>query len=196
MPYGGRFLSLTFIPIALFTSIYCYLTMLESLDSISLQREVVAILTYDGSQENILINYVMLLITLYTLLLLQKVSKLPHYLIFLVFSSVFLAGYQVGLCLIVQCVGISIIWSAYSGMIYSILHDHSKRSDEVVDENIMFQVRFQFLAVLIVWVYYLLIEDIITTVAHILAFILGIGITYFHIWINKRNKTYESINAS
>ena len=170
--------------------------MLAPMDSSHLSHEVIAILTYDGSFENVLINYTMLVVTLYTLLLLQPISQLPRYSMFLLASSVFLITYQIGLCLLVQCVGISIVWSAYSGMIYSILHDHAKRSEEPLDENILFQVRLQFLGVLSVWMYYLFVEEIITTVAHILAFFLGIIITYLYIWLCPKTKVYEAINAS
>ena len=167
--------------------------MLATIDSSHLSHEVLAILTYDGSFENVMINYTMVLVTLYTLLLLQSISQLPRYSLFLLASSVFLVAYQIGLCLLVQCVGISIVWSAYSGMVYNILHHHARRSEEPFDENILFQVRLQFLCVLSVWMYYLFVEEIITTVAHILAFVLGILITYPYFWISRRTKAYETI---
>ena len=170
--------------------------MLASLDSSHLSHEVAAILTYDGSFENVLINYTMVVVTLYTLLLLQPISQLPRYSLFILISSVFLVTYQIGVCLVVQCVGISIVWSAYSGMIYTILHDHARRSEDPIDENILFQVRLQFLGVLSVWMYYLFVEEIITTIAHILAFILGMSITYLYIWICPKTKIYEAIDSS
>jgi hypothetical protein len=146
----------------------------------TLIHQVETILTYNESLSDIYINYFLILVTFTTLLTIPSSMNSPYYKYYLIISTLFLIMYQITLCLIVGCVGVSIVWSAYSGMSYCLL----LHNDKYKIVNFQFQHKFliyiQFMIVILTWLYYYFMEEIITSIAHILAFLLGMGIHYIY----------------
>ena len=71
------------------------------------------ILTYDGSSTDIIINYTMLAINL---LITAFVNRHQGVLWWVnVLLTAFLFAFQIVLCLVIGCMGISVVWSAQFG---------------------------------------------------------------------------------
>ena len=148
-----------------------------------LSERVECILTYGGSTRDIAINYAMLAINLAgcVALLPAPLSSGP------IASFGFVWIFQIGLCLALAhasedglgCAGISIVWCAMAGWMW-----HQKQRQKQTDSTTLRRKREQgenqsalwkLLAVsnTVVVVYYWITEEFITTVAHVLALILG-----------------------
>lgn len=147
------------------------------------------ILTYQGSNIDIVINYVMCCVALYACLTvdrppspIQESRRRPRctYSAFIIFETVALLLYQVILCIGnllwhssrgtrlisfegVHCTGVSIVWSALFGT-YCFFDRH--RFPALKSLTYVFVTSA-------VWAYYFATEDGLTTVAHFSAFILG-----------------------
>ncbi|GBG29326.1 Hypothetical Protein FCC1311_055482 [Hondaea fermentalgiana] len=86
--------------------------------------------------------------------------------------NAYLWGFQIGLCLAVDCVGISIVWSAHAGILIALA-----RSLEIDATPFLRQKLRNFAgACIAAWTYYALVEPPITTVAHAAAVAMGLGI--------------------
>jgi hypothetical protein len=86
--------------------------------------------------------------------------------------------FQVALCIVEECVGISVVWCAYVGFLMKILGLNSHRHVSIhYGPEILDKLRWWTLFILAygssLLVYYFVAEEMITTVAHICAIILG-----------------------
>ena len=159
------------------------------------------ILTYDGSVVDIVINYAMLVINLWITVLVNRREDLQWWL-YLPLTA-FLFAFQVILCLAVDCTGISVVWSALFGyyvvlVVYGVESLTLKEHMEILFvvfttlvKSVFYLVREEFrpnfspwecltlkiwfgvFTTLVTWIYYLATEELITTVAHLCAALMG-----------------------
>jgi hypothetical protein len=145
--------------------------------------QVSCILTYGGSASDIAINYSILLLNLTACAtVLQEddtISKQTA-----VVSLAFVVEFQIILCLIVGCSGISIIWCACAGwMIRKLLYTQrtaNLSSDSATTQaepgspmNCFLCQKITLCADAVAIFYYMLVTEPITTVAHVCAIALG-----------------------
>jgi hypothetical protein len=121
------------------------------------------ILSYAGSERDMWINYTVLLVNAtwccWVAARNPKISS--HYYMYLA-SLIFVVAFQLGLCLQLGCVGISIIWCAMAAWAWR------------ERQSTMSLLRWlpQGITVAAI-IYYLITEPLITTVAHLCALVLG-----------------------
>ena len=146
------------------------------------------ILTYGGEANDIVINYTLLVLNsvwCYCLMVVAAVtaaatispSKRRKYHISCTMALLFVVFFQIGLCLIVGCSGISIIWCAQAGWIVQQrlyyqqnLRWSSEEAPVILRKMEIGTLIVDFMAIL----YYAIVsEEAITTVAHFCAFLLG-----------------------
>jgi hypothetical protein len=137
------------------------------------------ILSYAGSTKDVVLNYLVLLINLsYCVAAVANHHRVQNVQRFALGALLFVVLFQISLCLALGCSGISIIWCAMGGWTMS-------ERRRVVDTNTMDEESPRSLKLLInlgqvvilvdsaVIVYYAVVEEMITTAAHICALILG-----------------------
>jgi hypothetical protein len=151
------------------------------------------ILTYQGSHRDIVLNYVLLVANVVVCSI--TTASNAHYGTSrglerkLVASGalVFVAAYQINLCLLVGCSGISIIWSACAGWIFSegrrracMLRDSESSATEASLSSpwnrhvtLLVWERVMLAADVLVIIYYACVTEAITTVAHLCAIMMG-----------------------
>lgn len=175
---------------------------MEECAASSLLDRTHCILSYGGSEHDILINYGILVWNLaYCTYVTHCDSKTSqhrnsHSRTRLALSSlVFVSVFQIGLCLMVGCSGVSIIWCACGGWVVSrrtlsLSRVSSGNTDQVADETPtrqrqVFEGLLEFLWELSVMIldlcavsYYYMVAEFISTVAHLCAILLGV-ILYF-----------------
>lgn len=127
---------------------------------------VLSILTYGGNDDlDVIINYG--LIVMNTFVIWRNTSSIERercrdYAVYGLCSLLFVVLFQIGLCLILKCTGVSIIWCALAGWI------------------LIKEFSFILLIDLCAILYYTLTAPFITTIAHVMAiFILGIPLRIF-----------------
>eukprot|EP00903_Cladosiphon_okamuranus_P015350 g14176.t1 len=157
--------------------------------------DLTRVFTYEGSEKDSLINYTTLAITLMTLVLCtrragQQASRyaaLAGW--FWVPFTLVLFALQVFADCSTDNVGISAVWSAYAGFIFLGWYrrdfgppcsDDSDRGTRVSSPSVLLPMPYAAVAAsLTVWVgvcvYYAIVEEVITTVAHLVAFGVGVG---------------------
>ena len=142
-----------------------------------MNETLVGILTYDGCSTDIALNYVALTINTLALIRLSYhlqssytyCRSVRHVWILL---ALFLLVFQVVLCLLVGCSGISIIWSAQIGFCWSFRSAyHSPSSSETIRLHLLVGISSVLDCGL--WIYYSVIADQLTTLAHGCAVLLG-----------------------
>jgi len=150
----------------------------------SIINRLIIILSYDGSTEDMIINYTLLSLNFgvaASLLLLSETTQtsLRKWLHALA-SFLFFVLFQIVLCLEVHCVGISIIWCAIMGWILM-----DRRTPRVDIPIVLLSSQRDILLGMdiVVICYYALVSDSITTIAHILAIVV-LGIPSY-IWTNS-----------
>jgi putative Mn2+ efflux pump MntP len=88
------------------------------------------------------------------------------------------------LCLIENCVGISIVWSANCGFSLVTYYYFAIKNEVYKNKSKTLKIKigliFTFLYCIVIWIYYCIVEHFITTVAHICAFLLGFLIGFFY----------------
>jgi inner membrane protein involved in colicin E2 resistance len=142
------------------------------------------ILTYNGSVLDSVLNWVMLILSLLPAVRLCLPPfgwRLRHYVEWLV-VCIGLFVFQIILCILADQVGISVVWSAMIG--YSAMGAYFF----VPLSSILFTVSFAIavLAALAVWIYYAVVEDLLTTIAHLYAVVLGVIIGFACMVVRKR----------
>ena len=88
---------------------------------------------------------------------------------------------QVGLCLSVNCVGISIIWSSVFAFHMTIYHDFISTTTSVT--LIRVATFLSTIATVVTWLYYAVTEEMISTVAHLCAAVLGFVLAHIFKWV-------------
>ncbi len=129
------------------------------------------ILTYDHCVPDIVINYSLILLLQATVIFHRIPAKITAC------STFYLWAFQIILCFVVGCVGVSVVWSAQLGIL---IHHRRQR---LAAKSLLHEVtplwagRLYRLSLVIgftSWVYYAIIEEPITTLAHLCAFAMGI----------------------
>lgn len=129
---------------------------------------VCGVLSYDESLLDVCINYALLVATLSVLASLNHHRMYPSYARFVSASTALLLAFQIALCLLVQCVGISIVWSAVTGMCWR-LH----KQGDATPPAVQLAVVGVYVLALAAWTYYAVVEEPLTSLAHALALLLG-----------------------
>ena len=172
---------------------------------------VVCILTYNNHQVDVYLNYVAILLStiplMLTFALLNRCkysSVIRHTLWIIILLFLFL--FQIGLCVAVNCAGVSVVWSALVGFT-PFLFVNIKYFDATAYESVYVTFINATLHVSIVysialWIYYAVVATFITTVAHFCALVLGIFLAYMLVYIflvfkpDRSNPVSESIPSS
>ncbi|CAM9353631.1 unnamed protein product [Ectocarpus fasciculatus] len=152
--------------------------------------DLTRVFTYEGSETDIYINYVTLVLTLITLILCtrragERASRYPRYAawFWVPFTSVLFAMQVFADCS-TNNVGISAVWSAYAGFVFLAWWriQHVRRPEDqgcVAEVTAVSTLTYATPASLAVWtgvcMYYAIVEEAITTVAHLVAFGVGAG---------------------
>jgi hypothetical protein len=139
-------------------------------DSCPVNPSLEQILTYDYCDKHFLINYSLILLLQATVL----VHKIPAKIV--ACSTIYLWAFQIILCLIVGCVGVSVVWSAQLGIL---IHHrwHRFRGKSTLHEEVPLWSGILFYFSLVVgftaWIYYAVTWEPITSLAHFCAVIMG-----------------------
>jgi hypothetical protein len=148
------------------------------------------ILTYDGSATDIILNYVAFLANTIALAAVcigsarsrcgeNRSRKQPTIIVLSNHSTwllitLFLVFFQIFLCsVIVRCVGISVVWSAqcsFSLLLFLFLQNPFSKKSLFASTLISTSLS------LALWIYYLIVSDLITTIAHICSIVLGLAL--------------------
>ena len=185
----------------------------------SLTSHLTCILTYDGSVKDVIINYTLLFLNLIVAVFSVIYSKSSSYSlvstpvesqhrkrdlkrsICAIVSLLFVSIFQVVLCLLVQCTGVSIIWCAIGGWIL-MDHYYFYFQEPILEVNggsdgcgthcsniwVLNRKLHQVCSLIIdlgAIIYYAMIMEPLTTVAHMLAVtVLGIPLYFLYNWIH------------
>ena len=142
-----------------------------------MNKTVTGILTYYGCTDDVILNYTSLtcstvaLATLCYHLQAQYEGSIRYIWILL---TLFLLLFQIGLCLVVSCSGISIIWSSQIGLCWFFIPAFF--TEQAEKSNILPSLTLVGLSSLLassLWTYYYLTAELLTTVAHACAVLLG-----------------------
>lgn len=143
-----------------------------------MNKTVIGILTYYGRTDDTILNYTSLtcstvaLATLCYHLQVQYEGSTRHVWIPL---TLFLLLFQVGLCLVLSCSGISIIWSSEIGFCWYFLPVFFTEQAEKSHTRLLplTLVGLSSLLASSLWIYYYTTAELLTTVAHACAVLLG-----------------------
>lgn len=159
----------------------------------SIPSKTQCILTYGGSERDMLINYTLVAINLFLCVKASVIHNntnvvLEKYYRHATRALVFVVAFQIGLCLILGCSGISIIWCSMAGWIMSqkrqmirsevdedgdIDQPVAADSSNTTHEKLAKMAQWVILLDLGSIVYYLVVSEVITTVAHGCALVMG-----------------------
>ena len=146
----------------------------------SLISSVEGILCYEGNVIDIVLNYTAIAATIVPTILIYCYLPLEyeHLRLFWIPYVILLFIFQVSLCLIVGCFGVSIVWSALcSFAIYSYVLFISSRSYSIPLGNLVLiqsSLSTSTLFSILLWIYYAVVADFITSLAHLCAVLLGL----------------------
>ena len=136
--------------------------------SIPLHQSLENILTYNHCVEDIIINYILILLLQITILFHEMGNKI------VACSTIYLWGFQVMLCFIVNTVGVSVIWSAQLGIL---IHHRGHRVAARIRAESPWAGRLFRLSLVIggtAWIYYAVLYAPRTTLAHFCALVMGL----------------------
>ncbi len=151
---------------------------------------IYGILSYNGSPKDIIINYTLLALNLiiatYPLIVLTEIHGVSNNNIIwkrrlcAFCSFIFVSVFQISLCLLIHCSGISIIWCALAGWIWMDYY-HQRKHESRQEQQLNYyssnycKIHVHQIIVLLVdfiaIMYYLIVMEPITTLAHILPFV-------------------------
>ena len=140
-------------------------------NSCPLHPSLEEILTYDHCVTDIVINYALILLLQVTVLLHRIPTKI------VACTTIYLWVFQVTLCLIAGCVGVSVVWSAQLGILIHHRRHRLATKPSLHEEPRLWATRFHIASLVIgftSWVYYAVIEDPISTLAHFCALAMGL----------------------
>jgi hypothetical protein len=140
------------------------------------------ILSYAGSTKDIVLNYIMVVINLLYCVaaVLANQKQTDEQRIFALGALIFVILFQITLCLVLGCAGISIIWCAMGGWIMSerrrVVENNIDASSSLLSTSSQRLINMGKVVIFldcVVIVYYGVVEEPITTVAHFCALVLG-----------------------
>ena len=131
----------------------------------SLQPSLEEILTYNDccDDRDIIINYALIL---QTVIANKQEAKI------MIISTLYLWAFQIVLCFDVGCVGVSVVWSAQRGILIHYRNCGPSINATPTASTTPFSDWAYFAALSsssVVWIYYAVMEEPITTIAHICA---------------------------
>lgn len=141
-------------------------------------------LTYEGQLLHIIINYTLIILTIVPFLLDRDSSTNWKYRGWIV-SFVIITSFQVAVWFLIDAVGVSLIWCTMAGYIVVYYWLDGLRQDKVTNRL----ARVALLSAFAVMVYYAVVFPIITTVAHVVAVLIGIGLFFIMRSISKNKLT-------
>ena len=154
-------------------------------------KTVSSILNYEGCRVDVAINYVALIFSFFPSILQLYYLPLDYgtHIRYLWLPLVsFLFAFQIELCLNVGCSGISIVWSALCGFNIFLYLRIKHRYTDNLGHNQYLHIAMVLSTVYstIAWVYYAIVSDALTTIAHICAILLGVIFAIlFEIYLNR-----------
>lgn len=93
-----------------------------------------------------------------------------------------------------QCTGISIVWSALCGYCWMVYYENKNKSNEYdAHYRVLWALSVTTVYCSILWVYYLIVEALITTIAHVCAVLLGLVIGFTFNRLSQLNTNYHRI---
>jgi hypothetical protein len=132
------------------------------------------ILSYNNSMSDVAINY-----TLATLMQICILHVGLHSKKAIFVSALCLWGFQIAVCLLTGCVGVSLVWSANAGIMFMHARYLIKTGGY---EKESYRIHIAVIALasgIAAWIFYLIVSDHwITSFAHICAALLGLGIDF------------------
>lgn len=141
----------------------------------SVVRRISCILTYSGSIPDIFLNYLLFAINVAGCTCMAMTYR-PGKHRYAAACLVFVVAFQIGLCLQVGCSGISITWCAMAGWMMSerrvIAIDSIGRRQSTIFSYLNYYITAMWCDGAAI-VYYAIVSEPITTVAHVCAVILG-----------------------
>jgi hypothetical protein len=156
------------------------LVMIQSYTS-----QIQDILVYDGSETDVVLNYTAVAITLTPILLIlfELPGSFRLWRLIWIPLLIFLFVFQIALCIIVGCFGVSIVWSALCGFSVYLYYLILNSADVVIGKTRLLLIRFSLSSSVLLstglWIYYAATSDVITTVAHLCAIMLGVALAFF-----------------
>ena len=169
---------------------------------LSLISSIEGILDYNGNKLDTLLNYTAIVVNLVPLIFLfnllpQSYGTLRY---FWILYTILLFIFQIGLCLVVGCFGVSIVWSALcSFVVYSytvIFQPRCTGIDSNDSSNIKVSVFLSVLFSIILWTYYAFVEDFITSLAHFCAVMLGlVSGQAVHVFIRRNYQASQYVTV-
>jgi hypothetical protein len=151
----------------------------------SLTSQIQDILDYEGSETDVILNYTAIVVTLTPILfiLFELSGSLRLWRFIWIPLLIFLFAFQIALCIIVGCFGVSIVWSALCGFSVYIYYRILNSADVCNGRTNLLLIRLSLSSSVLfstaLWIYYAATSDVITTVAHLCAIILGIALAFF-----------------
>lgn len=151
----------------------------------SLMSHVQDVLTYHGSETDVILNYTAIVVTLTPILLIlyELPERFRLWRFIWIPLLIFLFVFQVVLCLIVGCYGVSIVWSALCGFSVYIIYWNFNSADVINRKTRLLLIRLSLSSSALfstaLWMYYAVTSEIITTVAHLCAILLGVTLAFF-----------------
>eukprot|EP01060_Flectonema_neradi_P008515 TRINITY_DN16088_c0_g1_i1.p1 TRINITY_DN16088_c0_g1~~TRINITY_DN16088_c0_g1_i1.p1 ORF type:complete len:151 (+),score=23.65 TRINITY_DN16088_c0_g1_i1:229-681(+) len=143
------------------------------------------ILTYDGSSTDIILNYIALVVCLFPFLFFLLKGGGGKVVYWWVAAFMFLWAFQIGLCLAEGCTGISVVWNAIIG--HAVV-DHIR--EKVFHFRILL---FAGVFAAVIDAYYLFTAEMLTTVAHVCALLLGSLLSGMWWYCGKKRRGYAAI---
>ena len=142
-------------------------TLKPCIESPPLNPSVEIILTYNYCLRDVTINYALISLMQFTILV-HRMATMS-----IVLSTIYLWSFQVALCRSVGCVGVSVVWSAQMGIL---LHYRRRQQAKRIPSSATAQYwyRTSMACGIAAWIYYAAIAEPITTVAHLCALAMGI----------------------
>jgi len=141
--------------------------------------QIISILDYDGNVLDCWINYTLLPCNLAPIIMLLQTipssgNEISQYRRFWAPLTIGLFIYQILLCVVVGCVGVSIVWSSFAGFYWFFLGIR-----QLLPSTNTFNTTWKFAGYLSsvptigALIYYAITEELLTSVAHLCAILLG-----------------------
>jgi hypothetical protein len=158
---------------------------------------IICILTYNNYQIDVYLNYIAIVLASLSLILTVMLLNKRKYSVMIRYVSwigtIFgLFSFQIGLCVAVNCAGVSVIWSALAGFTPFLFFNIQYFDEMAYDKayyvaGITTSLYISELYSIVLWIYYAVVASFITTVAHLCAIILGLLLGYIFVYILFRS---------
>jgi hypothetical protein len=161
---------------------------------------VASILSYDGAETDILINYMTLSVNVLVSIPLCFVfpSSAPLARFFWVPLLICLFIFQIVLCLFEGCTGISIVWCcvcSFNTYLWFQIYKSDIISSQGYKSSLYASISLAGLLSAGVIIYYGVVSELLTTIAHLCAIVLGVAIGFIFARVSPIYELLEQINV-